>query len=106
MRKKINKKAIENDNSTLSILLKKFNYDKLIKLEDVCEDFFGLNYDTAKKRANKYALPVPAFKIGKSQKLPFVIDIGDLAQHIEKTTVKAHKEWEKFQGYCNDLDIE
>jgi len=103
MRKKINKKAIENDNSTLSILLKKFNYDKLIKLEDVCEDFFGLNYDTAKKRANDHALPLPAFRIGKSQKLPFVIDIDDLAQHIEKTTVKAHIEWQKFQGHYNDL---
>lgn len=102
MSKKNNKKALENEHSTLSVLLKKFNYDKLIKLEDVCEDFFGLNYDTAKKRANEHALPLPAFRIGKSQKLPFVINIDDLAQHIERTTVKAHIEWEKFQGFYND----
>jgi len=67
MSKKINEKALENEHSTLSVLLKKFNYDKLIKLEDVCDDFFGLNYDTAKKRANEHALPLPAFRIGKSQ---------------------------------------
>ena len=102
MSKNNNKKALENEYSTLSVLLKKFNYDKLIKLEDVCEDFFGLNYDTAKKRANEHALPLPAFRIGKSQKLPFVINIDDLAQHIERTTVKAHIEWEKFQGLYND----
>jgi len=99
----MSKRVSENEHSTLSVLLKKFNYDKLIKLEDVCEEYFGLNYDTAKKRANEHALPLPVFRIGKSQKLPFVINIDDLAQHIEKTTVKAHIEWQKFQQFYNNL---
>jgi len=103
MRKKIIKNIIDNDDSTLSILLRKFNYNELTKLEDICDEYFNMNYDTAKKRANEHQLPVPAFRSGNSQKLPFVINLRDLAQLIEKRTVKAHIEWQKFQEYCNDL---
>lgn len=101
VKKQSNYHKQDNDYSTLSVLLKRFNYTKLIRLEDVCEEYFGLNYETAKKRANEHTLPLPAFRIGKSQKLPFVINIDDLAQHIERTSVKAHSEWEKFQEFCN-----
>ena len=94
-------KKIESENSTLSVLLKRFNYAKLLRLEEVCEEYFGINYKTAKRRANEHSLPLPAFRIGKSQKLPFVINIDDLAQHIERSTVQAHGEWEKFQGFYN-----
>jgi len=103
MRKKPNKKIFDNEDSTFSILLKKYNGNEVPRLEDICDEYFNINYDTAKKKANWNKLPIPAFRQGNSQKLPFVINLRDLAQLIEKRTVKAHLEWQKFQEYCNDL---
>lgn len=96
MKNKLNRFR-SDEHSTLSILLKKYNNEKLIKLEIVCEDYFGLNYETAKKRANEHSLPFVAFRLGESQKQPLMIDICDLAHHIDKATVQANKEWDKFQ---------
>jgi len=56
-----------DEHSTLSILLKRFNYEKVIKLEEICDKYFGINYGTAKKRASKHALPVVAFRLGESR---------------------------------------
>jgi hypothetical protein len=83
--------------STLSILLKRFNYEKVIKLEEICDKYFGINYGTAKKRASKHALPIAAFRLGESQKQPLMVDIDDLANHIDSVSAQANREWNKFQ---------
>jgi len=103
MRKKPNKKIFDNDDSTFSILLKKYNGNEVPELKNVCDEYFNINYGTAKKRANHHQLPIPAFRQGKSQKLPFVINLRHLAQLIEKRAVKAHEEWEKFQKIYSNV---
>ena len=86
-----------DEHSTLSILLKRFNYEKVINLEEICDKYFGINYGTAKKMASKHALPVVAFRLGESQKQPLMVDIDDLANHIDSVSAKANREWIKFQ---------
>lgn len=86
-----------DEHSTLSILLTRFDHEKVIRLEDICDRYFGLNYESAKRRAKVSALPVATFRIGSSQKQPLLINISDLAHHIDKITAKATDEWIKFQ---------
>ncbi|MEQ8470017.1 MAG: pyocin activator PrtN family protein [Marinoscillum sp.] len=64
-----------------------------IPLEAICEEYFGCTKGTAKLRAKSGNLPIPAFRLGKSQKLPWMINLEDLATHIDKTHEEAKKEW-------------
>lgn len=84
-----------DEHSTLSILLKK--YDRTIRLDNMCEEYFGLNYETARKHAKKCILPISAFQLGDSQKLPWFVDTIELADHIDKRAAQAKKKWDKFQ---------
>ncbi len=86
-----------DEHSTLSILLTRFNHEKVIRLEDICDRYFGLNYETAKKQAKIKALPMATFRLGNSQKQPLLINISDLAHHIDKIAAEATEEWNKFQ---------
>ncbi len=64
-----------------------------IPLEKICDEFFGCSKGTAKQKASAGTLPVPAFRLGKSQKLPWMIKIEDLASFIDKSYEEAKKEW-------------
>ena len=79
-------------NKTEIMLLIKFE-SPIIPLEKVSEEYFGCNKNTAKQRAKSGTLPIPAFRLGKSQKLPWMINIQDLAHFIEKSSNEAKKEW-------------
>lgn len=74
------------------MLLMRFE-SPVIPLEKVCDEFFGCSRNTAKQRAKSGTLPVPAFRLGKSQKLPWMIKIQDLANFIEQSSSMAKKEW-------------
>lgn len=74
------------------MLLMKFE-SPVIPLDKICYDYFGCSKNTAKQRAKSGTLPIPAFRLGKSQKLPWMINIQDLAHFIEKNSNEAKKEW-------------
>lgn len=94
-------KALErfrnDEHSTLSVLIKRYDYEKVVRLEEICNKYFGLNYDTAKLRAGQQALPVAAFRLGDSQKLPYMVNLEDLAFYIDSVTAKANQKWNKYQ---------
>ena len=79
-------------NKTEMILLMRFE-TPAIPLEKICDEYFGCSKGTAKQRARSGTLPVPAFRLGASQKLPWMVKIQDLAAHIDKSYENAKREW-------------
>ncbi|KOF04167.1 pyocin activator protein PrtN, phage related protein [Roseivirga seohaensis subsp. aquiponti] len=79
-------------NKTELMLLMKYE-SPIVPLEKICEAYFGCSKNTAKQKAKSGTLPVPAFRLGKSQKLPWMINIQDLASFIEKNSSEAKREW-------------
>ena len=79
-------------NKTEIMLLMKFE-SPIIPLDNICNDYFGCSKNTAKQRARSGTLPVPVFRLGKSQKLPWMIKVQDLAHFIEKSSNEAKQEW-------------
>lgn len=63
-----------------------------IRLERVCEKYFGLSVAKAKRRACLQQLPVPAYR-GGSQKSPWLISAIDLAKHIDQQRRIAERQW-------------
>lgn len=74
------------------LLLMKFE-TPTIPLEKICEDYFGCSHGTAKQKAKAGTLPIPAFRLGYSQKLPWVVNISDLAAFIDRQYEEAKREW-------------
>jgi len=79
-------------NKTELLLLMKFEAPT-IPLEKVCEDYFGCSKGTAKQKAKSGTLPVPAFRLGTSQKLPWMVSVSDLANYIDESRQQALNEW-------------
>lgn len=69
--------------NTVFLLLAEFE-KPLVPLSDICERYFSCNPNTARDRATAGKLPVPAFRTGDSQKAPYMVDIRDLAEFIDK----------------------
>lgn len=64
-----------------------------IPLKKVCDDYFGCSEGTAKNKAKAGTLPIPAFRLSKSQKAPWMIHTQDLAGFIERKRAEAKNEW-------------
>lgn len=79
-------------NKTEILLLMQFE-TPTIPLENICEMFLSISKATAKQRARAGTLPVPAFRLGESQKAPWLVHAQDLAYFIEKRRAEAKKEW-------------
>lgn len=82
-------------NKTEMLLLVKYE-SPTIPLDRICDEYFGCARGTAKQRAKAGTLPVPAFRLGTSQKLPWMIKVSDLANFIDKTYEEAKREWAGF----------
>lgn len=81
-------------NKTEMLLLVKYE-SPTIPLEYICDEYFGYAKGTAKQKAKAGLLPIPVFRLGESQKLPWVVKISDLAVFIDNTYEKARIEWEQ-----------
>lgn len=67
-----------------------------IPLDRICEKYFGLSIEKAKRAALMRQLPVPAYRVTGSQKSPWLVSAGDLAAHIDEQREKARREWAKM----------
>ena len=77
-----------------TIMLLMAQYEKpMIPLKEICGEYFGMAPVTAAQRAIAGTLPVPALRLGKSQKCPWFIHINDLAQFIDDQRDQAVDEW-------------
>lgn len=62
-----------------------------------CAHIFGLSADEAAKRANRQALPVPAFRLG-TQKSPWLVDASELAAFLDSKKATAASEWRRVRA--------
>lgn len=69
--------------------------DGLVRLDDVCQEYFAIGVKTARTRASMGQLPVPAFRLSASRKGPFYVRQSDLQQWVQRrineaTTLHSH----------------
>jgi hypothetical protein len=92
---------MKNNNKILSIthhlLLAQFSNRVLIPVDELAEPYLGLSIATAKRRAKTNDLPFPVFRMGNSQKSPFVVHLHDLVRFIDKRVVEAENLWMEYQ---------
>lgn len=69
----------------------------VVPLADVCEPYLGMNVKVAYQRAALNRLPFPVFRLSESQKAPLVVDVADLARHIDAQRECAKRSWENSQ---------
>ena len=62
-------------------------YEKpVVPLKEICSEYFGLSYQTARQRANAGMLPIPTFK--KKKKSDYLVHLTDLASYIDQQREK------------------
>ncbi len=69
-----------------------------VRLELVCEEYFGLSIDEAQRKAAKQDLPVPTFRLSSSRKAPLMVSCKDLAEHIDGARAAAARDWSAVRG--------
>lgn len=82
--------------NTRFLLMAEFNTSD-IPLEAVASKYLGLTMREAATRAKYNELPFPVFRAG-SQKSPWLVNVSDLANFLDKTRENAKKEWERVNG--------
>jgi hypothetical protein len=68
-----------------------------VPLASISETYFNLAPKAAYQRAHTNELPVPTFRLSPSRKAPLMVNIKDLADHIDKTSDAARESWVKSQ---------
>lgn len=63
--------------------------DGLLRLDDVCERYFGVTVRVARRRAALGTLPVPAFRLGGKRRGPMFIRRDDLEALIDRNASRA-----------------
>lgn len=79
-------------NSTYFALMAEFG-SGTIELSEICEKYFGLKKHRARIMANRHQLPIPVFRAVDSQKSPLLVNIADLAEHLDKMHARAKQEY-------------
>ncbi|ABE56549.1 conserved hypothetical protein [Shewanella denitrificans OS217] len=69
--------------NTAFLLMAQFN-KAIVPLDEICKTYFGLESRTAQNYAKAGRLPVAAFRTGSSNKAPWLVNITDLAEYLDK----------------------
>ena len=83
--------------STQSLLATRHNHEPFIPLEEVAKTYLGLTAGTAKRKARLNDLPFPVFRLGNSQKSPWLVDFNHLAAYVERIATESQREWRRMQ---------
>jgi hypothetical protein len=62
---------------------------RFIELKKVTTKYFGWSEDFTRDQANKGLIPFRTFKAVKSNKAPWLVDVIDLANYLDKMRVGA-----------------
>ncbi|MBY0368250.1 hypothetical protein CDN99_15160 [Roseateles aquatilis] len=68
-----------------------------VPLERICEEYLGLSRNEAMRKAAVGELPLPVFRLAKSQKAPYLVSLDDLAKLIDDARVNAEETWKRCQ---------
>jgi hypothetical protein len=66
-------------------------HEDLVPLEEVAEQYFGINSATAKRKAALCDLPVPAFRLSDNGRGPLFVTRESLEKYISKQIEAAAK---------------
>ena len=83
--------------NTLYLLMAEFN-SAAIPVESVAKKYFGLEPAKAKAKARLQQLPVPVYRAADSQKAPWLIAAGDLADYLDAQHARAKKDWSRMNS--------
>lgn len=82
------------------VLLVKFGMSPIIPLRDIADEYLGMSFNTALKKARLQALPLPVFRMGESQKADWVVSLDDLAELITHRADQARAEWQDLRNFA------
>jgi hypothetical protein len=68
-----------------------------VRLDQICEEYFGLLPVKALEHANAERLPIPTFRLRDSIKAPRLVNLEDLAKWIDSRTDLASQNWQRSQ---------
>ena len=68
-----------------------------IRLDEISQQYLNLSPAEAAKRAARAELPFPAFRLGPSQKAPWVVSAEELGRWIDQASEEARKQWQRVQ---------
>lgn len=69
----------------------------MVPLTEICEAYFSMCPKRAMYLASKDQLPVPTFRLSRSQKSPRFVSIPVLAGYIDEMQQRATAAWAKSQ---------
>ena len=81
--------------TTEEMLLAK--YGEVIRLEVICEVYFGVGIKSARQLAALNLLPIATFRARASAKAPLLVRAADLAAHVDDAADKAQRSWLRSQ---------
>lgn len=67
-----------------------------IPLKHIARKYLGISSHKAGDMARASLLPLPCYRLG-SQKTPWLVRLGDLADHIDRRHQEALTDWEAAQ---------
>lgn len=68
-----------------------------VPLETIAKKYLNISLAEANRNASKQSLPFPVFR-APSQRSPWMVNIADLAEWIDKQRDKAREDWKTIQG--------
>ena len=84
-------------NTHMALLLAKDGRTTL-PLEEVGAEFLGISDKRIlSQKARHGELPIPAFRLEKKQKAPWLVSTKDLAELIDKKRNEAMQDWQQLQ---------
>jgi len=70
----------------------------VVPLAEVCEKYAGVKLYQARIRANRNALPFPAFKLEPGRRCsPWMVNLHQLAESVDRAAKAAQTSWTKSQ---------
>ena len=69
----------------------------VVPLDDICEKYFGLSRNEARRAAALHRLPVPVWRSIESKRAPLMVRVSDLAAAVDRIAEAAAREHEKSQ---------
>ncbi|MFL6628542.1 MAG: pyocin activator PrtN family protein [Vitreoscilla sp.] len=68
-----------------------------IPLSEICERYLALSYPEALRLAGRGDLPIPTFRLTKSQRAPIMVSCEALGAHIDRVEAEARELWQRGQ---------
>ncbi len=68
-------------------------YGPSVRLDAICEQYFGISYQEALRLAATQELPVPVFRLRDSKKAPLMVSCDDLGKYIDARRAAAAETW-------------